>query len=170
MNLNLIELDMNPLKISIGVFLVLASSRFIPHPPNFTALIALGFYIPVFFGLRFVPIVAICFAVTDIFIGFHSTTLFTWGSILFIGYISKFFTKSISFRIIGALSGAVAFFVITNFGVWIVGGYEKSLYGLMMCFALAIPFFTYTLLSTLLYSFLIELINSIYSLSKLRNY
>ena len=170
MNLNLIELDMNPLKISIGVFLVLASSRFIPHPPNFTALIALGFYIPVFFGLRFVPIVAICFAVTDIFIGFHSTTLFTWGSILFIGYISKFFTKSISFRIIGALSGAVAFFVITNFGVWIVGGYEKSLYGLMMCFALAIPFFTYTLLSTLLYSFLIELINSIYSLNKLRNY
>ena len=170
MNLNLIELDMNPLKISIGVFLVLASSRFIPHPPNFTALIALGFYIPVFFGLRFVPIVAICFAVTDIFIGFHSTTLFTWGSILFIGYISKFFTKSILFRIIGALSGAVAFFVITNFGVWIVGGYEKSLYGLMMCFALAIPFFTYTLLSTLLYSFLIELINSIYSLNKLRNY
>ena len=118
---------MNYLKTSIGVFLILAASRFIPHPPNFTALIALGFYIPVFFGLRFVPIVAICFAVTDIFIGFHSTTLFTWGSVLFIGYISKYFTKSISFRIIGALSGAFAFFVITNFGVWIVGGYEKSI-------------------------------------------
>ena len=73
---------MSYFKISIGVFLVLASSRFIPHPPNFTALIALGFYIPVFFGLRFAPIVAICFALTDIFIGFHATALFTWGSIL----------------------------------------------------------------------------------------
>ena len=161
---------MKTLNICFGILITLSASRFIPHPPNFTALIALGFYIPVFFGLRFVPVVAICFAITDIFIGFHSITLFTWGSILFIGYISKFFTKSILFRIIGALSGAVAFFVITNFGVWIVGGYEKSLYGLMMCFALAIPFFTYTLLSTLLYSFLIELINSIYSLNKLRNY
>tara|TARA_Y100000741_G_scaffold311263_1_gene255291 strand:- start:72 stop:554 length:483 start_codon:yes stop_codon:yes gene_type:complete len=159
----------NYLKTSIGVFLILAASRFIPHPPNFTALIALGFYIPVFFGLRFVPIVAICFAVTDIFIGFHSTTLFTWGSVLFIGYISKYFTKSISFRIIGALSGAFAFFVITNFGVWIVGGYEKSIYGLIICYIAAIPFFTYTLLSTLLYSFLIELINSMYSLNKLKN-
>jgi len=160
---------MNFLKISIGVFLILASSRFIPHPPNFTALIALGFYIPVFFGLRFVPIVAICFAVTDIFIGFHSTTLFTWGSVLFIGYISKFFFKSIPIRIIGALSGALAFFIITNFGVWVSGGYEKNLYGLIMCYTLAIPFFTYTLLSTLLYSFLIEVINSIYSFNKLKN-
>ena len=160
---------MNYLKTSIGVFLILAASRFIPHPPNFTALIALGFYIPVFFGLRFVPIVAICFAVTDIFIGFHSTTLFTWGSILFIGYISKFFFKSIPLRIIGALSGALAFFIITNFGVWVSGGYEKNLYGLIMCYTLAIPFFTYTLLSTLLYSFLIEVINSIYSFNKLKN-
>lgn len=152
---------MSYFKISIGVFLVLASSRFIPHPPNFTALIALGFYIPVFFGLRFAPIVAICFALTDIFIGFHTTTLFTWGSILFIGYLSKFFFKSISIRIIGALSGALLFFIITNFGVWFTGGYEKNLDGLIMCYTLAIPFFTNTLLSTLLYSFLIEVINSI---------
>ena len=34
---------------------------------------------------------------------------------------------------------------------------------------LAIPFFTYTLLSTLLYSFLIEVINSIYSFDKIKN-
>ena len=160
---------MSYFKISIGVFLVLASSRFIPHPPNFTALIALGFYIPVFFGLRFAPIVAICFALTDIFIGFHTTTLFTWGSILFIGYLSKFFFKSISIRIIGALSGALLFFIITNFGVWFTGGYEKNLDGLILCYTLALPFFTYTLLSTLLYSFLIEVINSIYSFNKLKN-
>ena len=61
-----------------------------PHPPNFTALIALGFYVPVLLGLRFVPVVAISFAITDIYIGFHSTTIFTWGSVLLIGYMSKF--------------------------------------------------------------------------------
>ena len=65
---------MNYLKTSLGILIVLAASRFVPHPPNFTALIALGFYVPVLLGLRFVPVVAISFAITDIYIGFHSTT------------------------------------------------------------------------------------------------
>ena len=160
---------MNYLKTSLGILIVLAASRFVPHPPNFTALIALGFYVPVLLGLRFVPVVAISFAITDIYIGFHSTTIFTWGSVLLIGYMSKFFTKSTSIRIIGALTGALVFFIITNFGVWIAGGYEKNIFGLIMCYTLAIPFFTYTLLSTLLYSFLIEVINSIYSFDKIKN-
>ena len=160
---------MNYLKTSLGILIVLAASRFVPHPPNFTALIALAFYVPVLFGLRFVPVVAISFAITDIYIGFHSTTLFTWGSVLLIGFMSKFFTKSISIRIVGALAGALVFFIITNFGVWIAGGYEKNIFGLIMCYTLAIPFFTYTLLSTLLYSFLIEVVNSIYSFDKIKN-
>ena len=42
------------IKISIGIFFALAASRFIPHPPNFTSLIALSFYVPVFFGLKFI--------------------------------------------------------------------------------------------------------------------
>ena len=41
---------MNYLKISIGIFLALAASRFIPHPPNFTSLLALSFYVPAFIG------------------------------------------------------------------------------------------------------------------------
>ena len=53
---------------------------------------------------------------------------------------------------IGALSGAFAFFVITNFGVWIVGGYEKSIYGLIMCYIAAIPFYKGTLLGTFFYT------------------
>ena len=160
---------MNYFKISIGIFVALAASRFVPHPPNFTSLLALSFYIPALIGSRYIPALILSFVLTDIFIGFHGVVLFTWGSILFIGYISKFFFKSIPLRIIGALSGALAFFIITNFGVWVSGGYEKNLYGLIMCYTLAIPFFTYTLLSTLLYSFLIEVINSIYSFNKLKN-
>ena len=39
---------MNYLKISLGIFTLLAASRFIPHPPNFTSLLALSFYVPVF--------------------------------------------------------------------------------------------------------------------------
>jgi hypothetical protein len=144
------------LLIFIGIFASLAASRFIPHPPNFTALIALGFYIPVFFGLRFVPIVAMCFAITDIFIGFHSTTLFTWGSILIIGYISRFFVSSIISRIFGAISCALIFFIITNFGVWFGGMYQPNFNGLLLSYTMALPFLGYSILSTLLFSTIIE--------------
>ena len=46
---------MNYLKVSIGIFLVLAASRFIPHPPNFTSLLALSFYVPALLGIRYLP-------------------------------------------------------------------------------------------------------------------
>ena len=64
---------MNYLKFSIGIFAVLAASRFIPHPPNFTSLIALSFYVPVFLGIRYLPALILSFVITDIFFGFHST-------------------------------------------------------------------------------------------------
>ena len=81
--------------ISLGIFLSLAASRFIPHPPNFTSLIALSFYIPAVFGIRYIPAVILSFVVTDIFIEIHYLTFFTWGSVLVIGLISKIFSKNI---------------------------------------------------------------------------
>ena len=64
------------IKISLGVFCVLAASRFIPHPPNFTSLIALSFYIPAIFGRKYIAAVMLSFVLTDLIIGFHSITFF----------------------------------------------------------------------------------------------
>ena len=147
---------------SIGIFSALALSRFIPHPPNFTSLIALSFYVPVLLGLRFLPVLIISFAVTDLIIGYHSGTHWTWGSILLIGILSQYFTKSLSWRLGGALLGAILFFLITNFGVWTTGMYGLSIEGLYICFALAVPFFTYSVISTLLFSLIIESIHKLY--------
>ena len=154
---------MKYLKISIGIFVILAASRFIPHPPNFTSLIALSFYVPALLGLKFLPFVLLSFIFTDIIIGFHNTLLFTWGSILLIGFISKYFMNSIKKRLIGAIIGAILFFIITNFGVWTSGFYGYSFNGLIECYTLAIPFFLNTLVSTILFSTLIELIYSFLS-------
>ena len=147
---------MNYIKISLGIFIALATSRFIPHPPNFTSLLALSFYIPALLGIRYIPALIISFAITDLFIGFHGTTLFTWGSVLFIGFLSKYFIKNIISRITGALVGACIFFVITNFGVWSIGSYGYTMNGLLICYTLAIPFFAYSLISTLIFSSIIE--------------
>ena len=82
---------MKYLKISVGIFIALAASRFFPHPPNFTSLLALSFYIPALFGRKHILSIIICFMLTDLIIGFHTTTLFTWGSVAIIGYFSHYF-------------------------------------------------------------------------------
>lgn len=153
---------MKYIKISLGIFLVLASSRLIPHPPNFTSLMALSFYVPVLLGLRYIPSLLIAFVLTDFIIGYHSGTHWTWGSVLIIGLISQYFSKNIILRLVGALAGAFIFFLITNFGVWTSGMYGYTINGLLNCFVLAIPFFTYSLISTLIFSVLIETCYNIY--------
>jgi hypothetical protein len=59
----------------------------------------------------------------------------------------------------GSLAGAVYFFLISNFMVWIGGGwdinnqpYPRSFTGLMLCFSEALPFFKWSLLSTLIFN------------------
>tara|TARA_B100001248_G_C27118524_1_gene334640 strand:+ start:75 stop:554 length:480 start_codon:yes stop_codon:yes gene_type:complete len=147
---------MNNFKVFVGIFAVLAASRFIPHPPNFTSLIALSFYIPALLGLKFLPMLLLCFAITDLIIGFHATILFTWGSVIFIGLCSKFFLSNTYTRITGALLSAVIFYLVTNFGVWLMGSYGYNVEGLLLCYTLAIPFFTNNLVSTLIFSGIIE--------------
>ena len=149
---------MKHIKISIGIFLALAASRFIPHPPNFTSLIALSFYIPALIGIRYLPVILISFVLTDLFIGFHGVALFTWGSVIFIGLLSRYFVKTFTTRISGALIGACLFYIITNFGVWSLGSYGYSFEGLVTCYTLAIPFFAHTLISTIIFSSIIEAI------------
>ena len=153
---------MNYLKITLGIFIILAASRFVPHPPNFTSLIALSFYVPAVLGRKFIPAILLSFFITDLFLGFHNITLFTWGSVLVIGLISKFFIQTLFTRVSGALLGATIFFILTNLGVWILGGYGYTFNGLILCYTLALPFFAYTLISTLVFSVLIELIIYIY--------
>ena len=147
---------MNYLKVSTGIFLVLAASRFIPHPPNFTSLLALSFYVPAILGIRFLPALIISFFITDLIIGFHGTALFTWGSVILIGLLSKFFISNTITRISGALIGASLFFVITNFGVWSLGFYGYTIEGLITCYTLAIPFFGNTIVGTIIFSSIIE--------------
>ena len=143
-------------KISFGIFIALAASRFVPHPPNFTSLLALSFYVPALLGVRYLPALIVSFLITDLFIGVHSIMLFTWGSVLLIGLFSKFFLSSIYTRISGALCGAMLFYLVTNFGVWSMGSYGYSIEGLLLCFTMAIPFLAYSLISTFVFSGIIE--------------
>ena len=161
---------MSYLKVSLGIFAILAASRFIPHPSNFTSLLALSFYVPAVLGLRFIPALIISFVITDLFIGFHGLAFFTWGSVIFIGLISKFFLSDTKKRIFGSLLGVLIFFIITNFGVWSLGSYEYSINGLITCYTLALPFLGNTLVSTIIFSAMIEILLSRKELIKKKIY
>lgn len=151
---------MKQIYICLGIFFSLAASRFIPHPPNFTSLLALSFYVPVLLGLKYLPILLISYAITDFIIGYHTGTHWVWGSIFLIGLVAPLFSKNLTSRMSGALSGACIFFIITNFGVWISGMYKISLEGFLLCYSLAIPFFAFSLISTLFFSVIIEVVYS----------
>ena len=152
-------------KIFLKYCLILFSSigalflfRFLPHPPNFTPVIAMAFYLPIFFGMWCIPFLLLAFAITDFFIGFHSLLVWTWGSLALISLTSKF-SNSILSRLFLSFVGAVIFYIISNFGVWFSGSlYQYSIEGLIQCYIMALPFFTNTLLSTIIFSLLIEFV------------
>ena len=159
---------MRKFNIFLGIFFVLAISRLVPHPPNFTSLIALSFYVPALLGMAYMPIVVLSLAITDIFLGFHNTMFFTWSSVILISFIAKYFSNSILKRFSGAFLSAVIFYLVTNFGVWATGLYENSLSGLITSYIMAIPFFGYTVISTIVFFFFFEASYKLFETLKFR--
>jgi len=169
----------NILKISskdifpIGLIFLLAFSRIIPHPPNFTPIIAVAIMSSYFFKNIYFSfiILLISMFVSDIFIGFYENILFVYMSLLLISFTFYKISEKINFKNLFVFSffGSLIFYLVSNFGVWALGSlgaynvpYEKSLNGLIECYILAIPFFGSTFLSTLIFSYASFLTNYIY--------
>jgi len=56
-------------------------------------------------------------------------------------------------RVAGAvIASSVAFFIVSNFGMWASGYYPRTWAGLVQCYTAALPFFRNTLASDALYS------------------
>ena len=73
---------MKQISICLGIFLALAISRFVPHPPNVTSLLALSFYLQALLGRKYIQDVILSFAITDLVIGYHYGT-FLPGEVYF---------------------------------------------------------------------------------------
>ena len=80
------------------------------------------------------------------------------ASVFIIALLSKYLSNTIIERISGALTGAAVFFIVTNFGVWFEGMYQTNFQGLMESYIMGLPFFGYSLISTFIFSTLIETI------------
>ncbi len=137
-----------------GLIFVAVLSRLIPHPPNFTPVMAIALFGGAYFQDKkmafFVPFVAMF--VSDLFIGLHSTIFFVYGGFALVVLIGFLLKDRVSFSgVLGTgLAGAVVFFLITNFGAWLAM-YPHTLKGFTTAYVAAIPFFRYTLLGNLIY-------------------
>ena len=146
----------------ISLILILAFARLIPHPPNFTPVIAVAIMSSYFFkniNLSLL-ILLIAMLISDLFIGFYENMIFVYVSLLLITFVFHKISNKINFKnlFICGFAGSLIFFVVSNFGVWALGSpgvydiaYEKSLSGLIECYILAIPFFGNTFLSTIIF-------------------
>jgi hypothetical protein len=53
------------------------------------------------------------------------------------------------------LVSSMIFFIVSNFGAWVLG-YPHTIEGLLMCYTLAIPFFGYSIIGDLLWGTIIK--------------
>ena len=134
--------------------IILALSRILPHPPNFTPIIASAIMAPLlirdtWFGIA-IPIFAML--VADIVIGFHPYQTVIYLTLIVIGLVAPM-QRNIKWITAMAILGPVWFFLTTNFAVWLAWDYyPKTIEGLILCYTMAIPFFQNTLISTCLFT------------------
>jgi hypothetical protein len=142
--------------ITVIAFAVI--SRFLPHPPNFTPIVAVALFGGAMISNRLLgfalPLIAMF--ISDIFIGFHNTMWAVYLSFALISLVGFALTNRQKFSTIlgGSILSSIIFFVITNFAVWMSSGgyYPKNVGGLIECYVAAIPFFNNGILGDLFYT------------------
>lgn len=148
------------LELFLAVFLILigVSLRLLPHPPNFAPITAIALFAGAYLSKKtalVLPIAAM--VISDIFIGYYQMSLMAaiYGSFLFCVFLGFWLKRNKKWHKVGisAILGAVLFFLITNFAVWVFAPwYQKSFEGLIQCYFMALPFFRNTLLGNLFYT------------------
>jgi hypothetical protein len=153
--------------LAVLLVLVCAFFRIIPHPPNFAPVGATA----VLAGRTMRPVAAIAVTLAAMTLSnaalgliheyqpFGLGTLFVYGGFAAQVLIARALRGVRGGALAAALLGATAFFVLSNFGVWVLGGmYPHSLAGLAACYLAALPFFGATLVGDVLWTVALVLV------------
>lgn len=143
-----------------GLILLGALSRLLPHPPNATPVLAVALFGGAYFSDTHwafgVPLFAML--TSDLVLSLtqghalltpiQATVYGCIGAVAGLGVWALARVSVLRVATTG-LAGALLFFVVTNFAVWVGGSlYPHTLSGLLECYVAALPFFRNTLLST----------------------
>ncbi len=157
--------------VLIGLIIVAALTRLLPHPPNFSPVEAIALFGGAHFASKrlalLVPLLAMF--VSDLALGLlHGGLYFDYfaSASFWLVYACIAATTVLGFNLRGRVSGprvlgyallsSVLFFAVTNFGAWLGAPmYPQSAAGLVAAYVAGIPFFKWTALGTLFYSALL---------------
>jgi vitamin B12 transporter len=155
--------------MTTAILLVLlgALSRLVPHPPNLVPLGALAIYSGARLPGRwsyFVPLAAM--ALSDVFLDFGTgrsvlspVRLAIYGTFALLTFLGRFargekgtdpfFPRPGRLAAL-SITASVVFFATSNLAVWAAGSlYPRTIAGLALCYAAAVPFFWNTLVADL---------------------
>ena len=141
---------MNRNLIIITMVLMAVATRLLPHPPNVAPITGIALFAGHQFGNKRLALIIpiLCMFISDLFLGFHSTLPFVYLAFISISFLG-IFSRNIHNGTI--LTSSTIFFIVTNFGVWLLG-YPNTLAGFISCYTLAIPFFINTILGDLFFT------------------
>lgn len=150
--------------------LAIAATRFLPHPPNFACLGALGLFAGCYFaGKKAYLVPAAALLISDIIghaagipgMGFYNLMVMaaTYAGVTVAVPLGRLIrARRVSNSVnwaklpIGALAASTLFFAISNFGVWLGPWYPSTAEGFLACFSNAIPFYGYTVAGDLVFA------------------
>jgi len=141
----------------IAMVVLVACARLLPHPWNFTPLMAIG----LFSGYQArkagtgILVTLAALALSDLILGFTSDFWFVYAAALVAVLLGRVARNrgSVTAIAAGAVGSSLSFFLITNFMVWATGRlYPGTLNGLTACFAAAIPFYQNQALGDVFYT------------------
>ncbi|MBH43985.1 MAG: hypothetical protein CMD88_00800 [Gammaproteobacteria bacterium] len=146
--------------IPITLFFLLIISRLLSDIPNFTPTLSLMIFTGFYIQSRSLAVIIVMASqvLSDLYLGYNPSMFFVYASFLLITYLSPLIIKKLD--IVSVFFASILcpsiFFIISNFGVWLTMGlYPLNILGLLSCYLAGIPFFQYSLISTILFSFTI---------------
>lgn len=142
----------------VFVIALVVLSRLIPHPSNFTAVGAVVVLGSMLLNSKFKVGISslVALLISDLILGVHQTMPFTYGAVVLSVLILGAFKPKASWAHLGiyGLVSSLIFFLVTNFGFWMLPNayYTQDFSGLIQAYVAGIPFFKMELLGTLFYS------------------
>ncbi|MGI8741796.1 MAG: DUF6580 family putative transport protein [Bryobacteraceae bacterium] len=144
-------------KIAAAMVALGACARLIPHPWNFTPMIAIGLYA----GAKSVKIRAgilitiLALLLSDAVIGFYRGMWYVYAASLLAVMAGRLIRnrEGIGAVSIAAFTAGLLFFLTTNFVVWAGGPrYPHTAAGLAACYVAAVPFYQNQVLGDVFYT------------------
>jgi len=141
--------------LALGLIVIGIVMRFLPHAPNFTPVAAIALFGGAYLSKKHSVIVPLLLMiVSDMFIGMHNVIAFTWGSFILVAFLGILIKKNkkVSTVLSASIGSSLLFYMITNFGVWLMGWYPNNPKGLLDSYIMGLPFLRDFTFATIIYS------------------